>query len=149
MNTHQKIPATIVTGFLGSGKTTLLRHLLTHAQGGNTRRIVATMPRQFDEHIEDVLDDADAAEFAELRSGLAGLRHRVRDVMEFHVEKHIKALPGQFFDQLRAGADKQFLADFQTAQRRIDAGGKFKRRRSGRVVKRDNHARIGFHRGSP
>jgi cobalamin biosynthesis protein CobW len=29
----QKIPATIVTGFLGSGKTTLLRKLLTNAQG--------------------------------------------------------------------------------------------------------------------
>jgi cobalamin biosynthesis protein CobW len=29
----QKIPATIVTGFLGSGKTTLLRHILTNNHG--------------------------------------------------------------------------------------------------------------------
>jgi cobalamin biosynthesis protein CobW len=29
----QKIPATIVTGFLGSGKTTLLRHILNNANG--------------------------------------------------------------------------------------------------------------------
>lgn len=29
----QKIPVTVITGFLGSGKTTLIRHLLTHNQG--------------------------------------------------------------------------------------------------------------------
>ena len=28
---YEKIPATIVTGFLGAGKTTLIRHLITHA----------------------------------------------------------------------------------------------------------------------
>ncbi|MEM1092680.1 MAG: GTP-binding protein, partial [Pseudomonadota bacterium] len=31
--THQRIPATIVTGFLGSGKTTLLRNLLNNSDG--------------------------------------------------------------------------------------------------------------------
>lgn len=29
----QKVPVTVITGFLGSGKTTLIRHLLTHNQG--------------------------------------------------------------------------------------------------------------------
>ena len=28
-----KIPATVITGFLGAGKTTLVRHLLEHNHG--------------------------------------------------------------------------------------------------------------------
>ncbi|MBV1867987.1 MAG: cobalamin biosynthesis protein CobW [Marinosulfonomonas sp.] len=36
----QKIPATIVTGFLGSGKTTLIRHMLTHANGKRIALII-------------------------------------------------------------------------------------------------------------
>ncbi|HEY4995421.1 MAG TPA: GTP-binding protein, partial [Aestuariivirga sp.] len=29
----EKIPTTVITGFLGSGKTTLVRHLLANAKG--------------------------------------------------------------------------------------------------------------------
>ena len=29
----QKIPVTVITGFLGAGKTSLIRHLVSHAQG--------------------------------------------------------------------------------------------------------------------
>ena len=36
----QKIPATIVTGFLGAGKTTLIRHLLQHANGRRIALII-------------------------------------------------------------------------------------------------------------
>ena len=36
----EKLPTTIVTGFLGSGKTSLLRHLLTHADGRRLAVIV-------------------------------------------------------------------------------------------------------------
>jgi cobalamin biosynthesis protein CobW len=40
MNATQKLPTTIVTGFLGSGKTTLLRHLITNAGGRRLALIV-------------------------------------------------------------------------------------------------------------
>ncbi len=33
MNTLNKIPVTVITGFLGSGKTTLIRHLMRNPQG--------------------------------------------------------------------------------------------------------------------
>ena len=36
----QKIPATIITGFLGSGKTTLIRHLLANANGKRIALII-------------------------------------------------------------------------------------------------------------
>lgn len=45
MNSSQKIPATIVTGFLGSGKTTLLRHLLDNAG----ERRIAVIVNEFGE----------------------------------------------------------------------------------------------------
>lgn len=38
--THDKIPATVITGFLGAGKTTLVRHLLEHAGGRRIAVIV-------------------------------------------------------------------------------------------------------------
>jgi cobalamin biosynthesis protein CobW len=38
--THEKIPATVITGFLGAGKTTLVRHLLAHAGGRRLAVIV-------------------------------------------------------------------------------------------------------------
>ena len=37
---HQKIPATVITGFLGAGKTTLIRHLLQHANGKRIALII-------------------------------------------------------------------------------------------------------------
>jgi len=36
----QKIPATVVTGFLGAGKTTLIRHILQNAQGKRIALII-------------------------------------------------------------------------------------------------------------
>ncbi len=40
MQTHEKIPVTVVTGFLGAGKTTLVRHLLGHAKGKRIALII-------------------------------------------------------------------------------------------------------------
>jgi cobalamin biosynthesis protein CobW len=37
---HEKIRATVVTGFLGAGKTTLIRHVLAHADGRRIALIV-------------------------------------------------------------------------------------------------------------
>ncbi len=36
----EKIPVTVITGFLGAGKTTLVRHLLAHAQGKRIALII-------------------------------------------------------------------------------------------------------------
>lgn len=41
----QKIPATVITGFLGAGKTSLIRHLMTHANG----RRIALVINEFGE----------------------------------------------------------------------------------------------------
>ena len=38
--TPQKIPATVITGFLGAGKTTLIRHLLENARGRRIALII-------------------------------------------------------------------------------------------------------------
>ena len=43
--TPQKIPVTVITGYLGSGKTTLLNHILTGQQG----RKVAVIVNEFGE----------------------------------------------------------------------------------------------------
>ncbi len=48
MSNLEKLPVTIVTGFLGSGKTTLIRHLMTNPQG---KRLVRS--RQF-HHVHQV-----------------------------------------------------------------------------------------------
>ena len=39
-NSHDKIPVTVITGFLGAGKTTLVRHMLEHAGGRRIAVIV-------------------------------------------------------------------------------------------------------------
>ena len=36
----EKIPATVITGFLGAGKTTLIRHMLQHAEGRRIALII-------------------------------------------------------------------------------------------------------------
>ena len=33
MSNLEKLPVTVITGFLGAGKTTLVRHLMTNPQG--------------------------------------------------------------------------------------------------------------------
>ncbi len=38
--THEKIPTTIITGFLGAGKTTLIRHMLANAEGRRIALII-------------------------------------------------------------------------------------------------------------
>ena len=45
MNTSQKIPITILTGFLGSGKTTLLNHILNNT----TDKKIAIIVNEFGE----------------------------------------------------------------------------------------------------
>jgi cobalamin biosynthesis protein CobW len=73
-----KLPTTIVTGFLGSGKTTLLRHLLTHANGRRLAVIVnefgevgvdGELLRQCGVGCEDEGDSAAGGSLYELSNG--------------------------------------------------------------------------------
>ncbi|MBT7760008.1 MAG: cobalamin biosynthesis protein CobW, partial [Rhodospirillaceae bacterium] len=40
MNNLQRIPATVITGFLGAGKTSMIRHLLQTANGKRLALII-------------------------------------------------------------------------------------------------------------
>ncbi len=72
MSAGQKIPATIVTGFLGAGKTTLLRNLLRNAGDKRIALIVNEFGDMgFDGSLVDGCTDADCAadEVVELTNG--------------------------------------------------------------------------------
>jgi cobalamin biosynthesis protein CobW len=66
----ERVPCTIVTGFLGAGKTTLIRHLLAHAHG----RKLAVIVNEFgdvgiDGEILKGCTDTDCPEVVELANG--------------------------------------------------------------------------------
>lgn len=72
MKTGQKIPATIVTGFLGAGKTTLIRNLLQNADGRRIALIVNEFGDMgFDGSLMNGCADPDCAaeEVVELTNG--------------------------------------------------------------------------------
>lgn len=72
MKTGQKIPATIVTGFLGAGKTTLIRNLLQNAAGRKIALIVNEFGDMgFDGSLVNGCADPDCAaeEVVELTNG--------------------------------------------------------------------------------
>ncbi|EFO33831.1 cobalamin biosynthesis protein CobW [Roseibium sp. TrichSKD4] len=72
MTTGQKIPATIVTGFLGAGKTTLIRNLLQNADGKRIALIVNEFGDMgFDGSLVNGCADPDCAaeEVVELTNG--------------------------------------------------------------------------------
>ena len=81
---------------------------------------------------------------AHLGRGLDGHRRGIRDVVEFEVEEHVKALGLQCFDNRRPAAGEQLFADLYPALCRI----KLRRQRQGCVGVReiegnDNRAQAG------
>lgn len=66
MNRSQKIPITILTGFLGSGKTTLLNYILSHDSG----KKIAVIVNEFGEvNVDSKLVEHTTEEMIELSNG--------------------------------------------------------------------------------
>jgi G3E family GTPase len=66
VETDEKVPVTVLTGFLGSGKTTLLNHVLTEQHG----KRIAVIENEFGEvGIDDALVLDAEEEIFEMNNG--------------------------------------------------------------------------------